>query len=118
MSAEQRQVTDASAFQNRSLGKQVLFAVITFGLYTLYWYWITLKQLSEGTDADYNPVVRFVLAFIPIVNLLVFWWFANDSEAVVEQDSIVIFIAELFFPPIVWYLVQSGINDAADGTTA
>lgn len=115
MSDSNPRVTNTSAFQHRSLGKQVLFAVLTLGLYTIYWYYITLKQLNEGTDAEYNPVLRFVGLFVPILNIVILWWLAQDAEAVVEQDGVLIFLAEIVFPPVVWYLVQSGINDVAQG---
>ncbi|MFP9060000.1 hypothetical protein ACLI4R_05645 [Natrialbaceae archaeon A-chndr2] len=111
MPSSNRQVTNPGAFSHRSLGKQVLFTVITLGLYPVYWYYITLVQFSEGTDAEYSPVLRFIGFFIPFVNLVIMWWFAQDAEAVVEQDGLLIFLAALVFPPIVWYLVQSGIND-------
>lgn len=113
MSGSGREVTDPSAFRERSLLKQVLFTVLTLGLYIVYWYYITFTQLEAGTDAEYSPVLRFIGLFVPIVNIVIIWWFAQDCEAVVEQDGLLIFLAELVFPPIVWYLVQSGINEAA-----
>ncbi|MFB6195118.1 MAG: DUF4234 domain-containing protein [Haloplanus sp.] len=53
--AETAQVTDASAFEKRSLGKQAVFAIVTVGLYSLYWFYTTAKQLDEGTDRSLSP---------------------------------------------------------------
>ncbi|MFP9192797.1 hypothetical protein [Natronosalvus vescus] len=78
-----------------------------------YWYYITFVQLEVGTDAEYSPLLRFIGLFIPIVNLVILWWFAKDCEAVVDESGLLLFLAELVFPPILWYLVQTGINDVA-----
>ncbi|GAB3029518.1 DUF4234 domain-containing protein [Natronobiforma cellulositropha] len=118
MATDTRQVTDPAAFRHRSLAKQVLFAVLTLGLYTIYWYYITFDQLNRGTDAEYNTVLRFLGLFVPVLNIVILWWFSQDAEAVVDQDGVLVFLAELVFPPVVWYLVQSGINDVATGDAA
>ena len=107
-------VTNAGAFQSRSLGKQVLFAIVTLGIYTIYWWHITNQQLHEGTDAEFNPMMRTIGFFIPIYNFVVLWQFASDAEAVVDQDGLIIFLLYLFFAPAAWFLVQSGINDIAE----
>lgn len=111
--SDSTQVTNPGAFQQRSLGKQVLFAILTLSLYMVYWMFITNKQLADGTDSEFNPVVRFVLLLIPIVNFIFFWKMCHDCEAVTDQGGVILFILGLVFPPAMWYLVQSGINDVA-----
>jgi hypothetical protein len=109
------EVTDASAFDHRSLGKQILFSVLTLGLYTLYWFHVTHRQLSAGTSADFNPTMRTVGLFVPVYNLVVIWRTSHDAEALVDQDGTLLFVLFLVFAPAAWYLVQSGINAVADG---
>jgi len=113
MSATGTQVTNPSAFTSRSLGKQVLFSIVTLGLYWIYWFHVTHKQLAAGTDTDFNPVMRTVGLFIPIYNFLVMWRTSNDCEAVTNQGAALLFILSLVFVPAFWYLVQSGINQHA-----
>jgi hypothetical protein len=113
MSGESTQVTDPSAFRKRSLGKQVLFSIVTFMLYWIYWIHITHKQLASGTDAEFSPIGRTIGSFIPIYNLIVMWRTAHDSEAVTDQDGVLLFVLILVFAPAYWYLVQSGINAVA-----
>lgn len=107
-------VTNESAFEHRSLGKQVVYAVITLGLYMIYWFHVTNVQLSEGTDAEFNPTMRTIGLFIPIYNLLVLWRTAHDAEAVTDQDGVILFVLLLVFAPAGWYLIQSGINEIAE----
>lgn len=109
------QVTNASAFTSRSLGKQVVFSIITFSIYWIYWFQITHTQLASGTDADFNPTWRTVGLFIPIYNFVVLWRTSHDCKAVTDQSGPLLFLLAIVFAPVFWYLVQSGINDVADG---
>lgn len=103
------QITDASVFKRQSLGIQVLFSVITLGLYSLYWTYKTAKMLDEGTNQSLTPI----LAVIPFVNIIAFWQISKAGEAVTDQGSMPVFLLFLFFPIISWYWIQSGINATA-----
>jgi hypothetical protein len=103
------QVTDRSAFRDGSLGKQVLFTILTIGLYTIYWNYKTAKMFDEGTDQSLTPI----LAIIPFVNIIAFWQVSKAAESVTEQGAMPIFLLFIFFPIISWYWVQTGINSVA-----
>lgn len=107
--SESVRVTDESAFSKGSLGIQIVLTVVTFGLYTLYWTYSTAKQLDAGTDEDLTPI----FGVLPVLNLIAFWQISEASEAVTDQSNIVLFLLFVFFAPVSWYLVQSGINDVA-----
>lgn len=113
MSESELEVTDASAFQHRSLAKQVVFTVVTFGLYVVYWWYVTHRQLARGTDAESSPVLRTVGLFVPVVNLVVIWKTSRDAEAVTDLNGAVLFLLFLAVAPAGWYLVQSGVNAVA-----
>jgi hypothetical protein len=100
------EVTDASAFQEASLGKQVLFSIVTFGLYSLYWTYNTADQLDRGTNADVSPI----LVFVPFLGM---WKLSNAGKAVTDQDGPILFVMFLFTGVLGWYLVQTGINEVA-----
>lgn len=109
--SDNAQVTDASAFKQKSLGKQVLFSVVTLGLYSLYWFYSTAGQLDRGTNRSLTPI----LAIIPLVNVVSVWQVSDAGEAVTDQSKIVLFLVFLVFAPLAWYWVQSGMNQAAAG---
>lgn len=106
-------VTDASAFRHRSLGMQVVFMIITLGFYAIYWFYVTHKQLTAGTDSDFSPGLRTIGLFIPIYNLIVMWRTSHDAEAITNQSGAILFLFLLVFPPAAWYLIQAGINKVA-----
>ena len=103
------QVTDASAFKQKSLGIQVVLFIVTLGLYSIYWLFDTARQLGSGTNQSTIPI----LAIIPLVNIIVIWQISKASEAVTNQSGIIVFILFIFFAPVSWYWVQSGMNAAA-----
>ncbi|WP_254830031.1 DUF4234 domain-containing protein [Haloglomus salinum] len=113
--ADSPEVTDPSAFTHGSLATQVILCVVTFGLYGLYWWYKTNEQLDAGTSADISPGFRTLGILIPLYNLVVIWRFSNDITAVTDYDELILFIAFVVFTPIVWYLVQTGINEVAGG---
>jgi len=106
-------VTNSAAFQKGSLGKQVLFSVVTLGVYCAYWIYKTNVQFNNGTDSNFNPLVRTFLMLIPPINLYFIWKYTSDAEAVTDVSSVVLFVLFIFFAPASWFLIQSGINDIA-----
>lgn len=113
MSESSTEVTDASVFKKGSLGKQAVLAIITLGLYGVYWWYDTNQQFDGGTSADLNPTVQTVLFIIPPLNLYAIWKFAGAAEEVAGQSAVVLFLLFIVFPPAGWYLVQTGINGIA-----
>jgi hypothetical protein len=114
MSGSRTSITNPSTFKYGSLGKQVLFAIVTFGLYMIYWTHKVHKQLANGTDAQFSPGLRTVGWFlIPFYNFVVMWRTCHDCEPLTGKDGVLLFILFLVFPPASWFLIQSGINDVA-----
>lgn len=109
----QPQVTNASAFEQKSLGKQVLFTIITLGFYPLYWFFSTMDQLNNGTNQSLSPALYTLLLFIPIANFFSMWKLSSAAEAVSDQSGMILFLLFIFFPPLSWYWVQGGMNSVA-----
>lgn len=109
------QVTNASAFANKSLAIQVVLTIVTLGLYPIYWHYSTAKQLNNGTDYDISPALVTIAMLIPFGILYTWWKTGKAAEAVTDQSAAILF---LFFllgitSPLSWYFIQSGMNSAA-----
>lgn len=65
--------------KHRSLIGITLLTILTFGIYPLYWYFITKTEMNvvNGKSAK---VPFFLLIFIPIINIWWFWRFAKAIE--------------------------------------
>ncbi|NHN41312.1 DUF4234 domain-containing protein [Halorubellus sp. JP-L1] len=103
-------MSDPSAFSGQSLATQVVFTIVTFGLYPIWWSYKTAKMLDRGTNQNLSPI----LAFIPFGNIILYWQIAEASEPLTDQDAMPTFLLFLFFGIISWYWVQSGINAAVE----
>lgn len=102
------------ALEERSVAKVILLSVVTFGLYVPYWYHQVNKQLKSVLDEDFDPTIRLVGFFVPLLNLLLLW---KQSQLVERFDddrgAPVTFLAWLFFFPLAQVLIQGSINERA-----
>lgn len=104
--------TGDGAFTQRSIGKTIVIAIVTLGLYGLYWTWEFFGSLADATGQD-NQVMRFVGLFIPLYNLYVMWQVSQDIEDVFDKGAGMMFALWLFLAPVWWYMIQSEINARA-----
>ena len=99
---------------------QVVLAIITLGIYVLYWFYSTLKELQIANGKDERAVMWIIFLFIPILNYFAAWHYASEYAAFNgdKYPALLIFLAWIVFVPSVWFLVQTDLNKAADGAAA
>jgi ACR3 family arsenite efflux pump ArsB len=93
----------------------IIASFITLGIYLLYWFYNTTRELGEINKSDTNPLLWTIGLFIPFVNLYVFWKYSGESEKALKNkySQLILFLAWLVFCPIAMYLTQKGINEYA-----
>lgn len=99
----------------RSYLKMVVLFVITFGLYGIYWMHVTSKGLQKEFDLDYDPTVRTIMFFIPLVNIYATYKFCEAAQGVVDTDTVLLFVVWIVFAPLAVYLMQDGVNEYVSG---
>ena len=106
--------TDHIKYRNMFL--QVILAIVTFGIYTIYWYYVTLDELHKANGKTEGAGSWTFLSVIPIVQLFADWHHSIEyAEFVADKyPGIGIFILWIVFSPAVWFLVQSDLNRAAN----
>jgi len=100
----------------RSMGKQIGLMIITLGIYSIYWFLVTARELQYlAQDEDASPELWTVFLFIPIAN-----WYAQFKYSQLYEkwnqgryEVWLIFILWIVFSPAVWFLVQSDLNKVA-----
>lgn len=65
--------------KHRSLVGITLLTVVTFGIYPIYWYFITKTEMNTVNGRS-DKVPFFLWFFVPIVNIWWFWRFAKALE--------------------------------------
>ena len=53
--------------KRRNMGMQVLLMIITLGIYGIYWFYVTSKEMVEYKRLDGSPGLWTVLSLIPFV---------------------------------------------------
>ena len=98
--------------KRRNLGSQVLFFVATLGLYAIYWYHVSSKEMVTYSNLDGNPDIWTMLFPLPIINLYALWRHSGAVTVLTNgrYSRGAIFIAWVTFPPIVWYVTQTELN--------
>ena len=101
--------------QWRNMPMQVLLAVITVGIYAIYWFYVTSKEMVEYKHLGGNPTLWTILLFIPWANFYAHYKQGEAVEALTDGafSKWVIFILWLVFSPAVWFITQSELNKRA-----
>ena len=101
--------------EDRNMLMQVLLVVITLGIYAIYWYYVTLKELHIANRKDESAGLYTVLSLIPLVSLIAWWHYASELSDFTDKKypAILTFILWIVFAPAVWFLSQMELNKAA-----
>ena len=102
--------------KKRNMVMQVVLTIITLGIYIIYWYHSTLKELHIANGKDESELMWTIFLFLPILNWFAVWHYSSEYTAFATEKypALLLFVAWLVFLPIVWFLVQTDLNKAAD----
>jgi hypothetical protein len=103
--------------KKRNMMVQVLLMIITVGIYGVYWYYETCKELKALTQEEAAaPGLWTVILFIPFGAIYSHFKYAELFAKVSTEkiDKWIIFILWLVFAPVVWFLVQRDLNQFAE----
>ncbi len=103
----------------RNMFGQVLLFIITLGIYSVYWFYVTFNELNTANGKEASGCLWTILLFVPIANFFSVWKYSEEYAEFVNDKypGIAIFILWLVFSPVVWFLVQSDLNRAAQSNT-
>ena len=99
----------------RNMFVQVILAIVTFGIYTIYWYYVTLNELYKANGKTEGAGMWTFLSIIPFVQYFAYWHHSFEYSSFVDDKypGIGMFILWIVFSPAVWFLVQSDLNQSA-----
>ncbi len=102
--------------KKRNMVMQVVLMIVTLGIYAIYWFYSTLKELHIANGKDEGAGMWTVLSLIPFLNLFATWHYASECTQFngKRYPTILIFLAWIVFFPIAWFMVQTDLNKAAD----
>jgi hypothetical protein len=105
----------------RGTGICILLAIVTFGIYTLYWYYATHEEMKRHSGQGLGGLVAFILAFF--VGIVMPYLTSNEVGGLYERQGKAKPVSAAtglwFFPgifilvgPIIWFVKTNGaLND-------
>ena len=91
----------------------IVVTFITLGIYGIYWFYQTSKEMIRLYKSDSSPVLWTIGLFIPFVNIYVIWKYSELGGKVTKRENILIFLLWVVFFPVDMYLIQEGLNKHA-----
>lgn len=103
------------AVKKRNIWFVIIVGIITLGIYWVYWFYSTSKEIIELNKIKSNPLLWTIGLFIPIVNLYVLYRYSVEAEKMMKEKTgwLVLLIVWIVFLPIAQYLVQKELNKYA-----
>lgn len=106
-----------SEIKYRNLFVQVLLMIITFGLYGIYWFYQSAKELKslDPSASDAQPGLWTILLFVPFGCIYSWYQYSCLFEKAGHEkiNKGILFLLWFFFSPAVWFLVQTDLNNRA-----
>ena len=93
----------------------MLLAIVTFGIYMIYRFYVTSREMTEYKKLDGCPGLWTFLLFVPFGALYSYWKHSQAVEALTDgkYNGILMFVFWLVFSPAVWALTQIELNKLA-----
>jgi len=105
----------------RGVGRVLGFSVLSFGLYTYYWFYVTREQLTSEIGGDDDAGLQTAGLLVPILNIFIIYWLWRDINIARTRVGLPEFSIPLYLvlsliglAPIFYCLVVSKLNEYWD----
>jgi hypothetical protein len=62
----------------RSVVRALGFGILSFGLYTFYWFYVTRKEVSRELGTDDDAALQTAGLLVPVLNWVITYWLWRD----------------------------------------
>jgi hypothetical protein len=110
----------------RGVGRVIGFSILSFGIYTYYWFFVTRKQLNGELGSTDDPGLYTAGLLVPVLNIVVTYWLWRDISLLrqrvgLPEFNVVLWIVLAMFVPfaalIVYPMVVNRLNEYWDVRT-
>jgi len=102
--------------RQRNMIMQVILYIITFGIYGIYWFYVTADEMKTiARDHEASPALWTVLLFLPIIQLYSLYKYCELYQKT-SSDHLnmwILFLLWVVVCPAVWFIVQLELNKHA-----
>ena len=110
-------------FQQRSVATVIILSLVTCGIYAMYWYYVTMRDLNAYLGvSDMDSMIELLLVLFTCGIYGIYWQYkyakrAGDAHAKaglgVKDDAVICLILSIFGLSIVsMAIIQTTVNEA------
>jgi hypothetical protein len=108
------------------VGRVIGFSILSFGLYTYYWFFVTRKQLNAELGSTDDAGLYTAGLLVPVLNIVITYWLWRDivllrQRVGLPDFNVVLWIVVSMFVPfaalIVYPMVVNRLNEYWDVRT-
>jgi cytochrome bd-type quinol oxidase subunit 2 len=103
--------------KKRNMLVQILLMIITFGFYSIYWFYQTATELKhKANDLEAAPGLWTVVMFIPFGIFYSHYKYSElfEKTSSEKMNKWLVFVLWIVFSPAVWFIVQTELNRSAN----
>ena len=110
----------------RGLGRVIGFSILSFGIYTYYWFYVTRRQINGELASTDDAGLYTAGLLVPILNIVITYWLWRDISMLRQRVglpdfNVVLWIVLSMFVPfaalIVYAMVVNRLNEYWDVRT-
>ena len=110
----------------RGVGRVIGFSILSFGIYTYYWFYVTRKQLNAELGSTDDAGLYTAGLLVPILNIVITYWLWRDLSMLRERVglpgfNVVLWIVLSAFVPgaalIIYPMIVNRLNEYWDVRT-
>ncbi len=104
--------------ERRNMAMQVLLFIVAFGIYGIYWFYVTSREIVEYKKLEGSPALWTLLSLIPVIQLYAHYKQGQAVEAFTDGNinRWLILILWIVFAPVVWFITQTELNKRASAS--
>lgn len=105
-----------TSIKRRNLLVQFLLAIVTFGIYCIYWHYSTIDEMAKANKSKTNAALMTILLFIPFANFYAMYVHASELDVISKSslNKLLGLALYILFSPAYWIVCQLELNKLAE----
>jgi hypothetical protein len=106
--------------KRRNMLVQFLLAIVTFGIYCIYWHYSTMEEMARTNKSKTNAALMTVLLFIPFANFYAMYIHASELDVISKSslNKLLGLALYILFSPAYWIVCQLELNKLAEASAS
>ena len=107
-----------------SLGRAWLYSMLSVGLWTAYWFYVTRKLFDGETGRGRDDAVLHTLGlYVPVLNVLILYWLYRDLSELRQRVGLealavpAYVLGGVFLAPVLYSIALGKVNEFWDVRT-